>query len=985
MSVKAMIPGSPPKYFGQEFGGAFSDSDDARILEGLNSTIGDSNQLNSNLLIAGKGDTGSGKSHFVRWLFQNVNQFDNARYVWVIRREDSKMQVIRKFVQDLAELGSSKADELKLQIDRSFTDASDDKEKLIRQLYWELAAELNDNRLLIDGKSNPQIRSLIVGKDNEKQSYLHNLLLRYINDELSGKIDSGFISVFRDVVENFEGEKNVTKSANKRIDGFSDTVTRKILRQYERFADQTFSDLLTTSQSNCSTVTEILNEALDVAIAKVMHMDGAGFKEIFAELRKEMAVLGQQLVIFMEDFSGVASSQNGLNKLQTDLLEVFTESASSERAPLRVVYAITDNTFQILPSNVIERHGLVVDINKAFNSTNATSFISKYLNVSRSNPQLVRDAYVNASFEERINSSWVPNACDSCAYRNQCHDTFGRSSDGIGLYPMNINVTEKVFNKNPTEPRHIVSRTKNFLLNSQSSIEDFTFPTVGNLDSNLLFDDVDRADMLERRFVRSAEDGVESARKARYIHVWGKGATPSSEESRLFRFRDLGDLLREKEKETLVTPPIVAKTGLEDVNRIELWAASESDDRAANTLTNNLYQRLRASISKAIAENFDLYFGKLSDYKDMGLRFGDQSVTVAGFQESEESNILLPAYSVPRNEYGKSILIGAYFQDQIRNSKDMTLGDVEIAQSYSCFGEFVMHAVNDLVRRSKHIEYSDHGPLGIAARCVKFIHFTEGHNSGPPYSSAIEHWFAIAESQIHHKLDRVDDVFRGLTELRKLVKALIEINGSYQFKQMIEALEGGPTQILNSSIEPQLDISRLSEARRPRWFQEVDSELRVKVVEFQNSAFQTEIRIATLSNVDFCLKQLQKEFSIPKTEIIELANKVINNTNRSMSREDFLASIEKSFELFDFWTINSSNLRETVQADKEFDVYLSNFRRVEKFNELCSSFRILRNEFIKSDQYLRNSISINAGVFLLDPGDLGLLTTISGVEEYVVE
>ena len=76
-----------------------------------------------------------------------------------------------------------------------------------------------------------------------------------------------------------------------------------------------------------------------------------------------------------------------------------------------------------------------------------------------------------------------------------------------------------------------------------------------------------------------------------------------------------------------------------------------------------------------------------------------------------------------------------------------------------------MHAVNDLVRRSKHIEYSDHGPLGIAARCVKFIHFTEGHDSGPPYSSAIEHWFAIAESQIHHKLDRVDDVFRGLTEL----------------------------------------------------------------------------------------------------------------------------------------------------------------------------------------------------------------------------
>jgi hypothetical protein len=986
MSVRAMVPGSDPTYFAQDFGSKFSVSDDARILKGLDLTIGDAKEMGSNLLIAVKGDTGSGKSHFVRWLYQNVTRFENARYVWVIRSADSKMQVIRKFVEDLAELGSSKADELKLQIDRSFRDASDDKEKLIRQLYWELAAELNDNRQLIEGKSNPQIRNLLVGKDNDNHSYLHNLLLRYIDDELSGKIENGFVAVFRDLVENFETDAlNLNTKTSLKEDGFSESVTRKILRQYERFADHNFSDLLTTAHTNCSTVTEMLNEALDVAIAKVMHMDGAGFKEIFAELRKEMAVLGQQLIIFMEDFSGVASSQNGLNKLQTDLLEVFTESASSERAPLRVVYAITDNTFQILPNNVVERHGLIVDIKGSFSSTNSTSFISKYLNVSRSNPQLVREAYTNASLQERMNTSWVPNACNSCLYRNQCHETFGKSSDGVGLYPMNDYVTEKVFNKMPTEPRHIVSRTKNFLMNSQSSIQDFTFPTVGNLDSNLLFDDIDRAEMLERRFVRTAEDGLESARKARYIHVWGRGAPPSSEESRVFKFKELGDLLKVKEPGVIDPPPNMPKTEIEDVKRIELWCASESDDRAANVLTNNLYQRLRASIAKAIVENFEGNFGKINDYKDLGLRFGDQSITVAGFLETEEKNILQPTYSVPRNEYGKSLLIGAYLQDQIRNAREVALDDGEVSQAYSSLGDFIMQSVNDLVRRSKFVEYSDHGPLGVAARCVKFINFTEGVDSGKPHGDALNRWFATSEPQFRPKTDRVDFLFSGLTELKKLVRILIDANGSYRFERMVDDLEGGPTQVLNSSIELQIDISELSEARRPRWYQEIDSDLRVKIIDFQSTASQAVIRNATVSNVAFCKNQIQDDFTFTKPEIKELANKIINNSNHSMNREDFLVSIENAFELFDFWKINRECLEETSAEVSDFDNYLRNFLCVDKFNDLCASFRSLREEFVKSDKYLQKGMSNELGIAPIEPGNLELLTTAKGVEEYVID
>lgn len=988
MLVSARVPGSPPKHFGQVFGSAYSDADDAEILKGFNSTISDPTEFDSNLLIAVKGETGSGKSHLVRWMYQNAIRPDNARFVWVIRREDSKMQVIRKFVDDLAEIGSKKADELKLLIDSSFRDASDEKEKIVRNLYWELAEQLNNNDQLIQGKSNPQIRALLIGKDNDNQNYLHNLLLRYIDDELSGRIDSGFISVFRGVVENLDNE-TIDLRANRRSEstGFTEAVTKKILRRYERFADQKYFDLLTTSQSNCSTVTELLNEALDVAIAKVLHVDGAGFKEIFTELRKEMASLGQQLVIFMEDFSGVASSQQGLNKLQADLLEVFTESASPDRAPLRVVYAITDNTFQVLPTNVVERHGLVVDINRALSATNATSFISRYLNISRSTPKQIKDAFAKSTMEHRLNSNWIPNKCDSCTHRNQCHDIFGASSDGVGLYPMNRFVTERVFAKHPDEPRHIVSRTKNFLLNSQSSINDFTFPTTVNLDSNLLSDDLDRAKMLERRFVRSAEDAAESARKVRYTHIWGNGAPPSGEEERIFKFKDLGDLLREDLPAKSDLPSILPRPELEEVKRIELWCAAESDEGAANSLTNNLYTRLRNSVSRTIVENFDLSFGKIQIYRDLGLRFGDQSITIAGFSEPTERSLLLPFYSIPRNDYGKSVLIGSYLQEQLRDGQEVSLGAREI-QATSCFSDFVLHAVNDLAGRAKTIEHSMDGPFGITARCIKFLKMTGGPDHEKPIADVIGRWFASSDTAVLEQRrikSKIDELFEPLAELRRVVKETIDANGTYSMTSMVEGLVGAPTEILNGVLSRRKDMFELTEARQPKWFKEVERELDVGIEKFLSKAHQEDLSQETAANFAYCSRHIPHNAEVSEQNLKELANKIINNTNRTILREDFFRIIEDSIKLFEFWAGNQSCLEDVAQNEFNFDKYLIVYSVVEEFNRHCVSFRQLQIELLKADQIVRDSIKSRVGIAAIEPVNLEILSSIDGVDTYVSE
>jgi hypothetical protein len=995
MSVQARIPGTPPMYFGQDFGSEYSESDDKRILDGLNSTLSDPSQMGQNLLIAVKGLTGSGKSHFVRWLYQNVKKTENAKYVWVIRREDSKMQVIRKFVEDLEELGSTKANELKLQIDRSFRDVSEDKEKLVKELYFKVAMELNDNALLIEGKKDPEIRSLIIGSDDQNRKYLHNLLLSQIEAETSSMGNTGFVSIFRSVIDSFESEDATANSEKKaKVAEFSESITRSILRKYEGDGEQRFSELLTIAQSNLSIVTEILNDALDAAMSKVMHMDGAGFKEIFAELRKEMASLNQQLVIFMEDFSGVASSQNGLSKLQLDLLEVFTESASSERAPLRVIYAITDNTFQILASNVLQRHGLVVDINKAFDVTNASSFVSKYLNISRSNPELIRKAHREASVEQLLDSSWVPNACDTCKYRSQCHELFGKNSEGVGLYPLNNHVTERIFQKKPDEPRHIVGRTLQILLNSQSAIRDFAFPTKVALDSNLLLDDLDRAAMIERSFVQSAVDRSESDRKIRYVHAWGNGRIPNDEVSRIFRFMDLGALIEGDAIPTdtstsgtdVVAPPPLEPRNTE-IDRIRMWHAADTDSDAYNKLQNNLYQNLRSSISKSISDNFDSNFGNLKDYRDLGLSFGDKSISVQGFTESQEKNVLAPSYFVPRNEYGKSILLGAYVQHKGRNASEIPLSEEEISVAYACLGVFISQAVNDLIRRGKRIENSDQGPIGIAAKCIGFIKSTDIDNGVPSLTRTIADWLdsegSASDNRLREIPGAIDLLFSDLNDLKKLVQSFVSSNGTYQIRKMIESMETQPSQVLVSLLQPQSDVFALPEASRPKWFKEVNSNLGGRIPRLLSPEFERDTRDLTISSVNYCSRQLQGEFNFTRQELAQLVNKVFNQANPGVLREDFIEGIDNSIKLFELWISAREDLTSIAKEDFKIDDYFSHICLIEEFNVLCSSLRMITNEFLKADEYVRASIRDKQGVALLNPANLEQLTTVNGVEHYV--
>src|SRR5207253_3230002 len=101
------------------------------------------------------------------------------------------------------------------------------------------------------------------------------------------------------------------------------------------------------------------------------------------------------------------------------------------------------------------------------------SFVGRYLNASRLGQQRI---------ESEVRHSGRPgNACDTCAFRPICHDSFGTSPEGYGLYPFNYAALDRAVTaatiRDYFEPRAVLGSVIRFTLDEQrAAIERGDFP-----------------------------------------------------------------------------------------------------------------------------------------------------------------------------------------------------------------------------------------------------------------------------------------------------------------------------------------------------------------------------------------------------------------------------------------------------------------------------------------------------------------------------
>jgi hypothetical protein len=299
-----------------------------------------------------------------------------------------------------------------------------------------------------------------------------------------------------------------------------------------------FLNKLQTIPEYLSMSVTLINEVLPSAVRRVFISNQISLVDVLREVRRELLDRGRELVLFIEDLTV-------LHGVEREFLDAIVEPAVSAgkpvMAPLRVLFAVTDGHFKSLDT-VRTRCDEAFWLDAPYadgggvSRDEAASFVGRYFNASRTSPQKLDAAWSSKT----AGAEWVPNACDGCTYREECHQTFGSSDEGYGLYPLNHESLDQfvgALSPRRFDPRKIVGALVNqFLLTAGREINRSEFPSQDLL---VPFSDSDRGTDLDPLVIAdirgTAKDQADRA--VGIVRYWGAGHAVSEDLTSTFELR----------------------------------------------------------------------------------------------------------------------------------------------------------------------------------------------------------------------------------------------------------------------------------------------------------------------------------------------------------------------------------------------------------------------------------------------------------------
>lgn len=264
----------------------------------------------------------------------------------------------------------------------------------------------------------------------------------------------------------------------------------------------------------------LINEALPLAEKRITVSGQVDLVEVFREVRRSLHADEKELVLYIEDLTV-------LHGVEREFLDAIVEPVQSDDGTmcnLRMIFAVTEGHFDDLDT-VRKRCDDAYWLDASFgqdgiSTSDALSFLGRYLNASRLDPSEVATAWT-----ARTSDRWLPNACQRCDFQVECHDNFGTSPEGYGLYPYNDVAAERLvgaLSETRFDPRDVVRQLVNrFLLRGAADLRQGTFPSAGLLEP---FDA--RTEPLNPLFATelAAQRPIDHDRIGNSLRYWGDNA-----------------------------------------------------------------------------------------------------------------------------------------------------------------------------------------------------------------------------------------------------------------------------------------------------------------------------------------------------------------------------------------------------------------------------------------------------------------------------
>lgn len=461
------------------------------------------NEENKHQFIAVYGQSGTGKSHLIRWFEAKYRHNKPAQEVVLfIRRSDNTLKgTIRQLLDmpEVQEIANKDA------YDRLLKAAAyEDENKLKGRLYHEVLNEVEHDE---------EDRSIQLRNIERKRliAFLNNEVVRVRLEAADGPIERIYSKIAenslvdRDTIAQFTAEDfSISAELSDQIERAGvDPKAMKMVRAL--MADE-------DGREEAEKIAAYLNQFVNDVVQRCAGIAAGDFRDIFRDIRRELFRLGKSLTLFIED----VTSFTGVDDALLDAL-IVEHTGMNEGENLCRISSIIGTTGNYLQHNFRDNHKdritqYVYIPSDAFDEAGLFEFVGRYLNAM--------------SVPESQIAGWLENAAEPADYPVHTVKE-GKNWEFVSiefdkklcLYPFTKNsiryLYQHVLKQNQQTPRYIIrdviEPVVNDILSHKEKFPGIQWPLVRTNTT------------LSYRIENQIKDEQEAARLLRFLSIWGDG------------------------------------------------------------------------------------------------------------------------------------------------------------------------------------------------------------------------------------------------------------------------------------------------------------------------------------------------------------------------------------------------------------------------------------------------------------------------------
>lgn len=383
-------------------------------------------------LIVVDGSSGSGKSHFIRWIEAKLDTLNEKRdVVLMIRRSDNTLKGTIKQFLAIDEVKNIRNKDVYERLVRANQNVSEQKFKY--EIYHKFLVEIaDDDESMLTSTDRKNFRELLSSSEFEEKMLMAGGPIERIYSKIvdsSSEIDKDALALFDETDFTMDYEFNIRLKSNASKKAVK--MANKLLPEI----DGSFSD----EDCNPTVLAEYMNSKVEPVIKACAGLEPGDFQQIFKEIRQELYKQGKNLVLLIEDIT----SCTGINRDLLDALIVGHTGSNEVDKMCRLISVIgtTSEYFKEFRSNYIDRITTIVTIEDgAIGSTvdDLIQFVAKYLNVMSLNEEVIEKWFNDGALE-----SEYPVHEDS---ENKKWEYYSYNGKKLSLYPFSKRAIVNLYN-----------------------------------------------------------------------------------------------------------------------------------------------------------------------------------------------------------------------------------------------------------------------------------------------------------------------------------------------------------------------------------------------------------------------------------------------------------------------------------------------------------------------------------------------------------